>query len=132
MLIQEIVKGELAGNYLKDYPFLYDYEWEVLMELWMKISPGRGVWIRNIPNDQGVRYLTKYITKTEVLDCDKIVLNEALKGTRLFQPFGSWYAINITYKPPPKQCRECDDPCFILMSDGFDEGFVVHEKDFDP
>lgn len=31
MLIQEIVKGELAGNYLKDYPFLYDYEWEVLM-----------------------------------------------------------------------------------------------------
>lgn len=30
LLVQKVVKGERIGNYLKDYPFIYDYEWEVL------------------------------------------------------------------------------------------------------
>ncbi len=93
------------------------YKWEDLLKLWMRLSAGRGVWINDIPTSAVVNHLTPYITKSKVPDADLDELNEALKGTRLFQPFGSWYAINLLYKPPPQHCNNCPTPCFCLYNE---------------
>ncbi|MBA7671157.1 hypothetical protein ES703_79308 [subsurface metagenome] len=93
------------------------YKWAEILELWMKLSPGRGVYIQNIPKQQVVRYLTKYLSKNDVPDADRSELNDALKGTRLYQPFGSWYAINLQYKKPPPQCPDCKGSYFMLSGE---------------
>ena len=95
----------------------------------MRLSAGRGVYIQNIPVGQVVRYLTKYLSKNDVPDVDRDTLNDALKGTRLFQPFGSWYSVNLQYKTPPKHCKNCDTPCFILYMEAFDGTFSIFEKE---
>ena len=30
LLIRQIVNGEIIQNYLENYPYIYDYEWEVI------------------------------------------------------------------------------------------------------
>jgi len=104
------------------------FEFTKLLLLWMKLSPGRGVFIQNIPKKQVVRYLTKYITKSEIPDNDHSELNRALKGTRLFQPFGTWYSLNKLYIKPAQTCSNCDKPCFILYGELFEgEGFAFEK-----
>lgn len=105
------------------------YKWDTLLKLWMRLSAGRGVYIQNIPKTQVVRYLTKYLSKNDVPDADRDTLNDALKGTRLFQPFGSWFSINLLYEPPPKHCKTCKTPCFMLYMEAFDDTFCIFEKE---
>lgn len=93
------------------------YKWAELLALWRKVSPGRGVYIQNIPKSQIVRYLTKYLTKNETPPDANEELNDALKGSRLFQPFGSWYAINLKYVKPPKICSSCGNACYMLYGE---------------
>lgn len=93
------------------------YKWATLLALWMRLSAGRGVYIQNIPKRQVVRYLTKYLSKNDVPEDDQLELNDALKGVRLFQPFGSWFAINLAYVKPPQHCNGCSNPCFIVYWD---------------
>lgn len=95
------------------------YDWDTLLRLWMKLSTGRGVYIKDLPRSRIVGYLTKYLSKSEVDPEHRDAVNDALKGTRLFQPFGSWYSINRTYVKPPMQCSNCPNPCFILYQDIF-------------
>jgi len=95
----------------------------------MKLSPGRGVYIQNIPKREAVRYLTKYLSKSDVPEDDQDELNETLKSIRLFQPFGSWFAINLLYKPPPKQCRNCKTPCFCVFTVVANDPFSTFEKE---
>jgi len=78
-----------------------------LMSLWTKVSGGRGVWITRIPSTAVVGYLTKYLTKAGTSDSLTQETSDALKGFRLFQPFGSFYAISLKYVQPPGRCREC-------------------------
>lgn len=105
------------------------WQFAEILKLWMKLSPGRGVYIQNIPQSQVVRYLTKYITKTDVPDCEKEELNDALTGTRLFQPFGTWYALNKLYIKPAQTCPKCIKPCFCLYGELFEgEGFVFEKE----
>ena len=82
-------------------------KWSVLRDLWIKYSGGRGVWINAIPPSQALSYLTKYLSKPEVSDQDLSEVNASLKGFRLFQPFGTWFAVNQTYVNPPAQCSSC-------------------------
>lgn len=100
------------------------YPFAEILKLWMTLSPGRGVYIQNIPKNQIVRYLTKYLAKSDVPDDDHGELNRALRGTRLFQPFGSWFALNRLYTPPMKRCSKCEDPCFVIY------GAEVESQDF--
>ena len=81
--------------------------WETLHSLWKKITGSTGVFIQNIPGRQAINYVTKYVTKSE---CDVETqrdVSDALKGTRLFQPFGSWYAVANTYPKDKPVCPEC-------------------------
>lgn len=108
------------------------YKWAEILKLWMKISPGRGVWIEDIPKRQITRYLSKYLTKTSTSLVDRVEMNDALRGTRLFSPFGTWYAMNLTYEKPPLQCRKCPDPCFILYTDLVEDASFTYEREIPP
>lgn len=105
------------------------YPFKEILHHWMKLSPGRGVYIQNIPKNQIVRYLTKYLTKSDVPDADHYEMNQALKGMRLFQPFGDWFSINRLYIKPAQHCRKCDKPCFCLYGETFKgEGFFIEKE----
>lgn len=78
-----------------------------LLRIWKSVSKGSGVWITRIPESAVVGYLTKYLTKPGTADSLTQETSDALKGFRLFQPFGSFYAINLTYKKPESVCQNC-------------------------
>lgn len=84
-----------------------------LLQLWLKVSGSRGVWIANIPKGKIVGYLTKYLSKSSVpLEItDEVARN--LNGLRLFQPFGTWYAISQTYRAEPTGCPVCKHSCWF-------------------
>lgn len=65
--------------------------WKDLRDAWEAVSGSTGVFIQRIPASQIIRYVTKYVTKTELNAADQRVASDALKGSRLFQPFGSWH-----------------------------------------
>ncbi|MCG8431026.1 MAG: protein rep [Candidatus Omnitrophica bacterium] len=82
--------------------------WEKLLQTWLHASGGsRGVYIAKLPASQAVKYLTKYMTKPSVEPGQLPQVNQALKGLRLFSPFGTWYAINRTYEPAKHPCSDC-------------------------
>ena len=86
----------------------YRIDWEKLRNLWVKCSRGStGVYITNAPASNLVHYLTKYLTKIDVPNELKLVAGRALKHTRLFQPFGTLYALNLTYRQPKSTCPDC-------------------------
>lgn len=86
-----------------------------LLKLWMKCSTGRGVWIKLIPAAAAVKECTKYLSKPDMPDIVSTEISASLKGYRLFQPFGSWFAINLQYEMPKPMCSNCKAvSCFIL------------------
>lgn len=80
------------------------FPWEQLHALWMEVSPGRGVFLQKIPVGKVIAYLTKYMTKTDVPQSDVDELAAALKGFRMFQPFGSWHRLPAA---PPLKAMKC-------------------------
>jgi hypothetical protein len=78
-----------------------------LSEQWGRCSTGRIVDIRRIPVFAVVKYVTKYITKPELSPEQQYVASRALKGYRLFQPFGTWHDMINAVKIPPARCPEC-------------------------
>lgn len=95
------------------YPFLE------ILKLWKVLSPGQGVYIQNIPKDQIVKYLSKYLSKTNISSDNRYELSQALKGSRLFQAFGIWFALTKKFKNPPTTCPGCDEPSFVLYGEIF-------------
>lgn len=78
-----------------------------LLEDWTAITGDTGVFIQMIPVLAITRYLTKYITKTSLDEAAQIEASEALKGKRLFQPFGSWHSGFGNLDLPKTLCRKC-------------------------
>jgi hypothetical protein len=64
-----------------------------LLYEWMEVSGGTGCHIKTIPKKDINFYLTKYITKSELPLRSQIHASEALKGCRLFNPFGCWVGL---------------------------------------
>jgi hypothetical protein len=89
-----------------------------LLDLWQKNSPGRGVYLKFIPDTAVVNYLTKYITKPDSsLDDDDIIsVNNALFRTRLFQPFGNWHGWYREIKLTNAPCPNCESTRGYLTS----------------
>lgn len=85
----------------------YYLKWETLRNLWIRFSGGRGVWISVIPRNEAIRYLSKYLTKPDLPDATLKLVSGALKGYRLFQPYGSWYGISNMYHRPLAKCSKC-------------------------
>lgn len=83
------------------------FVWETLRNLWIRFSGGRGVWVNAIPQTEVVKYLTKYLTKPDLPETALALVNQSLKGYRMFQPYGSWYAFNNLYVKPKPICPKC-------------------------
>lgn len=81
---------------------------------WAKCSPGKVVNVRRIKNSQIINYLTKYLTKSEGGIDLMIEAGRALKGKRLFQPFGSWHAINAIVPKVTFNCPDCGESTWQL------------------
>jgi len=89
--------------------------WKKLKREWTDVSGSSGVYIKKIPKIDIVRYLTKYITKTGLSLPDQYAASGALKGSRLFQPFGSWYAISCQAPKYVPQCTVCGGSSFDML-----------------
>lgn len=87
-----------------------------LLAAWEAVSLGSGVYIRRIPPGQIVRYLTKYITKSELGIEYQRVASEALKGTRLFQPFGTWHNPIQAIQLELFKCPDCERTKWVFGS----------------
>lgn len=85
-----------------------------LLSEWMAVSTGRGVYIKRLPNSKILYYLTKYITKTELRKDDQLIATEALKGRRMYQPFGDWHKPLNAIKTPIVTCNECEHSAWAL------------------
>lgn len=78
-----------------------------LLQLWMKVSSGRGVYIQRVPASAVVNYLSKYLTKPDVSDLVLCDINEEMASKRLFSPFGSWHSLSREYVAPVHLCSRC-------------------------
>lgn len=108
------------GNWHAHLHIIMQSRWfsvETLFKLWQACSPGRGVWIDDIPPNRAVAYCIKYISKPSVPDHVLDEVNEGMKGLRLFHPFGSWHNLNLTYKKPPALCQKCGEQTLIPLAE---------------
>ena len=102
---------------------------EDLLKIWLGCSGGRGVWIEEIPTNQIVKYLSKYLTKPAVREAELSDVNWALKGLRLFSPFGSWYNLNLQYKKPKAECPECHSTLWLPLDLIYGDHISQFEKE---
>lgn len=87
-----------------------------LVAAWQSCSGGTGVWIVRIKKTGIISYLTKYLTKTGTSTSIIDAMSDALKGARLFSPFGHWYALFNSYIRPVVVCPECNVADYQLYS----------------
>lgn len=104
-------------------------DWNKLLKAWIACSKGRGVWLTDIPASAAVGYLTKYLSKPSVPDLVLEYVNWALKGMRLFSPFGCWYALNLTYKKPKSACPVCGQTSWLPLDLCFGNHIRTYEMD---
>lgn len=67
-----------------------------LTKQWTRISGGKSVDLKMLRGDNVISYVTKYISKQSDVS-DSREANTVLKGRRLFQPFGTWFALSLTF-----------------------------------
>lgn len=86
-----------------------------LAQQWKRCSPGKIVHVKYIPPSQMIKYVTKYVTKTDLNPDHQKEASHALKGVRLFQPFGSLHLLSNQVPRVQYQCQECGNETFIPM-----------------
>lgn len=107
--------------------------WETLRDLWIAISGGRGVYIKKIPMQQAIHYLTSYISKSPETSEHSSEISLYLKGRRLFQPFGTWHALVKGYNQAPCICQKCKGEQTFALCALIDGGmFQVWDIVYDP
>ncbi|MBA7646327.1 hypothetical protein ES703_54089 [subsurface metagenome] len=88
------------------------FPYDKILNAWRKVSGSIGVWIKRLPKKSIVGYLTKYLSKCSVPENLTDDVSDSVSGFRLFQPFGTWYAVNLTFQMPKPGCPECGKHCF--------------------
>lgn len=102
--------------------FMNFYE---LLDIWKKVSSGKGVYIKRLPKSAIIHYLTKYLSQPSVIPELVNEVSDDIAGFRLFQPFGSWYARNGTFVLKKAGCPKCGS--HLLLP--FDIIFRMAERD---
>ena len=91
------------------------YPYKLLLRQWNQITQATGVFIQNIPRDAAISYVTKYVTKTQLIEDDQFEASDALKGRRLYQAFGCFHSINVQVPGKKFECPICySTSCCIL------------------
>lgn len=78
-----------------------------LLESWRKSAGRAGLFIKTIPKDSIIKYLTKYMTKGTIEGEAKDLELKALRGLRLFTCFGSWHDLLPQWTKIPFVCPDC-------------------------
>lgn len=99
----------------------------MLSRLWNSVSPGYIVDIRQVSVRSSVPYLTKYLSKASVPEWLQIEVSNALKGSRLFQPFGDWFRLLPPVKKRPLPCNSCGGSVWLTMFDVLHLGRTARE-----
>ena len=86
-----------------------------LLKQWQACSNGSNCHISQPPTKRLINYLTKYLSKNENLTDFYIEIGKALKGFRLFSPFGTWFKLNQTYVKPTSICPKCHESMWIPL-----------------
>lgn len=100
-----------------------------LSKEWNKCSPGKIVYVKNVPLSAIIHYVTKYICKSDLPLAAQLEASRSLKGTRLFQPFGSWEALAVTSDQPLWPCPKCSGSTFLpssLLNRCFTDPYAKH------
>jgi hypothetical protein len=87
--------------------------WLQLHAAWKSVSDGLGCYIQNVGQDTAIRYVTKYVTKTDLPDRDQQAVGKVLIRYRLFQRFGSWHHIFIPKLKSDYPCPNCGESDWI-------------------
>lgn len=85
----------------------------IVSELWEVVSPGKIVWVQEIPAGAGVHYVTKYLSKAGDDDLSTQEMSDALRDFRLFQTFGTWHNIIKPLPKPKYRCPDCGGDSFL-------------------
>ena len=85
---------------------------------WSLVSPGIITHITRIPPSAIINYVTKYVTKSCLGYNDQLTASAALRGSRLYQPFGSWYAIDRSAPPYVSTCPDCGHAAWLYLVPG--------------
>lgn len=100
-------------------------DWRSILNTWQKVSGGQHIDIRQIPPGAALGYVTMYTTKTPDLPLTELqIVSDALKGFRLFNPFGSWFKINREFEVVKCGCPKCG------MSDWMPEDQILYAPRF--
>lgn len=102
------------------------FSYKKLRTAWSKCSPGRIIHISQIPAKESVRYVTKYMSKSEVASGHQQGLSQALQGVRLFGLFGSWHNLGLLFKLPKYACSCCGSEAIYFIADP--DVFHAHVK----
>jgi hypothetical protein len=86
-----------------------------LSRLWAQVSPGKIIRIRAVPPGDAVRYITKYVTKTDLPEAFQLEASTTLKGVRMFNAFGALAPLIRAAKLPPAVCPNCGNECWIWI-----------------
>jgi hypothetical protein len=107
-----------------------------LINLWKKVSGGRGCHIKTINGDAVIRYITKYVTKTGLPVGVQLSASAALKGTRLFNPFGTWHDLCNAIPKIKFVCPDCGEVSWYMTEQAVDvenhkllSGLGEHDKE---
>jgi len=95
-------------------------DWDFLLSEWIKVSTGRGVFIVKCKPSAISYYVTKYMTKPDLPDADLTEINAAMKGLRLFSPFGKWQALSQKYPKPKMVCEICGKSQWVMIMNADD------------
>lgn len=81
--------------------------WKQLHSAWRRVSGGTACFITSCSKEGATRYVTKYITKSDVPSHLLLQLSTELRRFRLFQRFGTWHNIKLPARVYDYRCEAC-------------------------
>lgn len=81
--------------------------WKKLWRDWKQCSGGSAVWISSVSSQGAIKYITKYISKSDVPAHLWQQLSIELQRFRLFQRFGSWHNLKLPARIMDYRCESC-------------------------
>lgn len=103
--------------------------WRLLHKHWKQSSGGNAVWINSVAPSGAIKYITKYISKTNVPAHLQVELSDALRRFRLFQRFGCWHDMRLPSRVWDYRCESCGRSDWLaneILERGVGHSFVRH------
>jgi len=85
----------------------------LLLDAWRSQCGRGGVYCKNAEKGSTIRYILKYISKSECQGENQDLAASALKGYRLYQPFGSFMSVSKKFVRSCSVCPHCGSTAVI-------------------